>query len=156
MLFVKKSNDVLMFVVLNIQMQSPNDRWVARLFQCTVRMIGCVNYTLMIYEKRLLDEGNQNLQVGCRYKVMGGRLVLANAIMPLFPSLSEWYMPTVIWVYTLNDVFEGCWEYSCRKKIKQIVKNEAERQVAEPLVHRASSDTYDRRGQDYDYDYEYK
>lgn len=119
-------------------------------------MIGYVNYTLMIYEKRFLDEGNQNLQVGCRYKVMVGRLVLANAMIPPFPSLSEWYMPAVIWEYTLNNVLEGCWEYSCRKKIKKIVKNEAERQVAEPLVHRASSDTCDRRGQDYDYDYEYK
>lgn len=65
-------------------------------------------------------------------------------------------MPVVIWVYTLNNVLEGCWEYSRRKKIKKIVKNEAERQVAELFVHRASSDTCDRRGQDYDYDYEYK
>lgn len=66
-------------------------------------MIGYVNYTLMIYEKRFLDEGNQNLQVCCRYKVMVGRLVLANAMIPPFPSLGMVYAGRNLGIY-----FEQC------------------------------------------------
>lgn len=46
-------------------------------------------YTLMIYEKRFLDEENQKPSSLLSCKVMVGRLVLPNAMIPPFPSLFE-------------------------------------------------------------------